>query len=39
MATEEDIRQRFAGPFEMAAVSPGGAFLKQTWYRMIRKPA
>jgi SAM-dependent methyltransferase len=38
VATEADIRQRFTQAFDMAAVSSGAAFRKQTWYRMIRKP-
>ena len=36
VATEEEIRRRFTGPFEIAEVRPGAAFAKQTWYRMTR---
>ena len=38
VASESEIRERFGSPFEVAEVIPGAAFLKQTWYRMIRKP-
>jgi len=39
IATEEEIRRRFSGAFDVAEVRPGRPFRKQTWYRMIRKPA
>ena len=39
VAPETEIRRRFGGDFDMAEVRPGAPFLKQTWYRMIRKPA
>ena len=38
-APEEEIRERFSGGFEMAEVRPGATFGRQTWYRMIRRPA
>jgi SAM-dependent methyltransferase len=38
VAPEAEIRQRFGGDFDMAEVRPGAPFLRQTWYRMIRKP-
>jgi hypothetical protein len=37
IATETEIRHRFSGDFDIAEVRPGAPFLKQTWYRMIRK--
>lgn len=39
MATETEIRQRFGETFDVVEVRPGIPFRKQTWYRMIRKPA
>jgi SAM-dependent methyltransferase len=36
-APEAEIRHRFEGDFDLAEVIPGAPFLKQTWYRMIRK--
>jgi SAM-dependent methyltransferase len=36
-AGEAEIRQRFAGQFDVVEVRPGAPFRKQTWYRMIRK--
>ena len=39
VAAEPEIRRRFGGDFDMAEVRPGAPFLKQTWYRMIRKSA
>jgi hypothetical protein len=39
IATEDEIRQRFSAPFDVAEVRAGRPFRKQTWYRMIRKPA
>lgn len=36
VATEEEIRRRFTGPFEIVEVRPGAPFAKQTWYRMRR---
>jgi SAM-dependent methyltransferase len=38
VATEEEIRRRFASRFEIAEVRPGAAFGQQTWYRMVRRP-
>ena len=38
-APEAEIRRRFGGDFEIAEVRPGAPFRKQTWYRMLRKPA
>jgi len=35
-AAEAEIRRRFGRDFDLAEVRPGGAFRKQTWYRMIR---
>ena len=37
VATEAEIRSRFAGPFEMVEVRPGASFARQTWYRMVRR--
>ena len=39
VATESEIRQRFAGDFEMVEVRAGAPFRRQTWYRMVRKQA
>jgi len=39
VAAEDEIRRRFGAAFEVVEVRPGIAFRKQTWYRMIRKPA
>ena len=39
VATEAEIRQRFSAAFDVVEVRPGIVFRKQTWYRMIRKPA
>jgi SAM-dependent methyltransferase len=39
MASEAEIRQRFSDAFEVVEVRPGSPIRKQTWYRMIRKPA
>lgn len=39
IAPETEIRRRFGGDFDIAEVRPGAPLLKQTWYRMIRKPA
>jgi SAM-dependent methyltransferase len=38
-APEAEIRQRFRDAFEVAEVRAGNPIRKQTWYRMIRKPA
>jgi SAM-dependent methyltransferase len=38
VATEEEIRKRFSGAFDIAEVRAGIPFRKQTWYRMVRKP-
>ena len=35
-ASEAEIRRRFGRDFDLAEARPGGAFRKQTWYRMIR---
>ena len=37
MAPESEIRGRFGGAFDIAEVTPGAPFRKQTWYRLIRK--
>ena len=37
VATEDEIRRRFTGPFEILEVRPGAPFAKQTWYRMTRR--
>jgi SAM-dependent methyltransferase len=37
VATEQEIRRRFATGFEIAEVRPGAAFAQQTWYRMLRR--
>jgi SAM-dependent methyltransferase len=39
MASEDEIRQRFRDAFDFAEVRAGNPIRKQTWYRMIRKPA
>lgn len=39
VAPEAEIRQRFSAAFDVVEVRPGIPFRKQTWYRMIRKPA
>lgn len=39
MAPEAEIRRRFGADFDLAEVRPGSPLRKQTWYRMIRKPA
>lgn len=39
IATEEEIRRRFSRAFDIVEVRAGRPFRKQTWYRMIRKPA
>ena len=39
MAPEAEIRQRFSEAFDVVEVRAGSPFRKQTWYRMIRKPA
>jgi SAM-dependent methyltransferase len=39
VAPEPEIRRRFSAAFDVAEVRPGVPFRKQTWYRMIRKPA
>ena len=39
VATEAEIRQRFGAAFDVAEVRPGVPFRKQTWYRILRKPA
>jgi SAM-dependent methyltransferase len=39
VATEDEIRRRFSKAFDVAEVRPGVPFRKQTWYRMVRKPA
>jgi SAM-dependent methyltransferase len=39
VAPEEEIRRRFGATFDVAEVRPGVPFRKQTWYRMLRKPA
>jgi SAM-dependent methyltransferase len=37
MAPEAEIRRRFLSDFDLAEVRAGAPYLKQTWYRMIRK--
>ena len=37
VASEAEIRSRFAKPFDMVEVKPGASFARQTWYRMIRR--
>jgi SAM-dependent methyltransferase len=37
MAPESEIRRRFGGTFDIAAVIPGAPFRKQTWFRLVRK--
>jgi len=37
VAPESEIRDRFSGAFDVADVTPGAPFRKQTWYRLIRK--
>jgi SAM-dependent methyltransferase len=39
MASEDEIRRRFRDAFDFAEVRAGNPIRKQTWYRMIRKPA
>ena len=39
IATEDEIRRRFGAQFDIAEVRPGRPYLKQTWYRLIRKPS
>ena len=39
IAPQSEIRQRFGGDFEVADVIPGAPFRKQTWYRLLRRPA
>ena len=39
VAAEPEIRRRFSEAFDVVEVRPGVPFRKQTWYRMIRKPA
>jgi SAM-dependent methyltransferase len=36
-ASEAEIRERFAGSFDVVEVRPGAPFRKQTWYRMFRR--
>jgi SAM-dependent methyltransferase len=38
IAPESEIRQRFGSDFEVADVTPGAPFGKQTWYRLLRRP-
>jgi SAM-dependent methyltransferase len=37
VATEAEIRRRFAGTFDIVEVRAGAPFRKQTWYRMVRR--
>ena len=37
IAPESEIRRRFGNAFDVADVTPGAPFRKQTWYRLIRK--
>lgn len=37
IAPESEIRHRFGSAFDVADVTPGAPFRKQTWYRLIRK--
>lgn len=39
VATEAEIRRRFASAFDIVEVRPGVAFGQQTWYRMVRRRA
>ena len=39
VASEDEIRRRFSDAFDVAEVRPGNPIRKQTWYRLIRKPA
>jgi SAM-dependent methyltransferase len=39
MAPESEIRRRFGADFDVANVTPGAPFGKQTWYRLLRRPA
>jgi SAM-dependent methyltransferase len=39
MAPESEIRRRFGADFNVANVTPGAPFGKQTWYRLLRRPA
>jgi len=39
IAAEAEIRERFSAAFDVVEVRAGRPFRKQTWYRMIRKPA
>jgi SAM-dependent methyltransferase len=36
IAPESEIRRRFCSNFDVADVTPGAPFRKQTWYRLIR---
>lgn len=39
IAPESEIRRRFGRDFDVADVIPGAPFRKQTWYRLLRRPA
>ena len=39
VAPESEIRRRFSRDFEVAEVTPGAPFRKQTWYRLLRRTA
>ena len=39
VAPESEIRRRFGGDFDIAGVTPGAPFRKQTWYRLLRRSA